>query len=95
MTCDSGTERPVGLTLQARRAYEFKRYVAALCVQRDTHVTKLGVKLWIDPLDLLWMIHGKTTPTKAVIDGLARELRGDVGYLEKLAEVIEPSGSSE
>ena len=78
-----------------RRTHEFTRYVAALCVQRDTHVINLGVKLGVDPLDLLWMIHGKRTPTKAVIDGLARELGGDVRHLQKPAEVIEPSGSAE
>jgi hypothetical protein len=89
------TEGLVGATLPDRRIYEFSKYVASLCVRRNTNVIRLGVKLGIDPLNLLRMINSKTKPTEAVIDGLARELDGDAGNLQKLAEVIEPFESSE
>ena len=68
------TEELVGATLPDRRIYEFSNYVAALCLRRNINVIRLGVKLGIDPLDLLRVINGKTKPTEAVIDGLAREL---------------------
>jgi hypothetical protein len=72
------------------KVYEFSRHIGALCVTRDTNVYKLGVKLGVDPTELLRMINGKIMPTKAVISGLARELDSDVRYLEKLAAEIKP-----
>jgi hypothetical protein len=89
------TEGLVGTTLPDRRVYDFSKYVVALCVRGDTNVIKLGVKLGIDQLDLLRMINGRAKPTESLIDGLARELDGDVSYLQKLAEVIEPCEPSE
>jgi hypothetical protein len=81
--------------LADRKIYEFSKHVGALCVKRDTNVIKLGVKLGIDPLELLKMISGKTKPTKAVVGGLARELDSDVRYLQKLADAIKPFEPSE
>lgn len=52
------------------------------------NVHKLGAKLGIDPAELLRMINGKVRPTKAVLNGLARELNSDIRYLEKLAAEI-------
>jgi hypothetical protein len=68
--------------------YEFSEHIGALCVTRGTDVYKLGRKLGIDPFDLLRMINGRITPTKAVIAGLAKELDSDVRFLEKLAGEI-------
>ena len=42
----------------------------------------------MDPTELLRMINGRVMPTKAVVQGLARELGSDVRYLEKLVEEI-------
>jgi len=64
------------------RVYEFSKHIGALCVKRDTNVQKLGAKLRIDPTELLLMINGKIMPTKAVIQGLAKELDSDVRYLD-------------
>jgi hypothetical protein len=89
------TEGLVGTALPDGKAYEFSKYVAALCVRGDTNVIKLGVRLGIDQLDLLRMIKGKAKPSEAFIDGLVREFGGDASYLEKLAEMIEPSEPSE
>ncbi len=89
------TEGLVGTRVPGRRVYKFSKYVAALCVRGDINVIKLGVKLGIDPLDLLRMINGKAKPTEALIEGLAHELGCDASYLQKLAEVIEPSEPSE
>jgi hypothetical protein len=70
------------------KVYEFSKHIGALCVTRGTDVYKLGPKLGMDPMELLRMINGKVVPTKAVVQGLARELDSDVRYLEKLAEEI-------
>jgi hypothetical protein len=37
-------------------------------------------------MELLRMINGKLVPTRAVIEGLAKELDFDVRYLEKLVD---------
>jgi hypothetical protein len=70
------------------KIYEFSKHIGALCVKRDTNVQKLGASLSIDPTELLRMINGEVLPTKAVVQGLARELDSDVRYLEKLVEEI-------
>jgi transcriptional regulator with XRE-family HTH domain len=46
------------------------------------------VKLGVDPRELLRMINGKKVPTRAVIQGLAKELGSDPSYLQKLATEI-------
>jgi hypothetical protein len=69
------------------KVYEFSKHIGALCVTRDTSVHKLGAKLGIDPVELLWMINGKVVPT-AVVRGLAKALDSDVRCLDKLAEEI-------
>jgi hypothetical protein len=48
----------------------------------------LGAKLGIDPIELLRMINGKVAATKAVIQGLAKQLDSDLRYLERLAEEV-------
>jgi hypothetical protein len=42
-----------------------------------TAANKLKAKLGIDPAELLRMFNGKMVPTKAVIEGLAKELDSD------------------
>jgi transcriptional regulator with XRE-family HTH domain len=59
-------------------------------VTRGTDVFKLGAKLGMDPMELLRLINGKTVPTKAVVQELAKELDSDVSYLTKLAAEIKP-----
>lgn len=55
---------------------------------RGTDVFNPGAKLGMDPIELLRMINGKVVPTRAVIQGLAKELDSDRGYLENLGEEI-------
>jgi hypothetical protein len=43
---------------------------------------------FIDPMELLRMINGKTVPTSAVIQGHAKELGSDVRYLQNVAAEI-------
>jgi hypothetical protein len=55
-----------------------------------TDVFRLGVKLGIDPMELLQMINGTVVLTRAVISGLAKELNSNVSLLTKLAAEIKP-----
>lgn len=50
------------------------------------NVHQLGPALGVDSQELLEMINGRETPTKAVTHGLAKELDSDVKHLERLAE---------
>jgi hypothetical protein len=68
--------------------YQFSTFIETLCVKHQTNVHKLGATLGIDPVELLRMINGNAMPTKAVIEGLAKQLDSDPRYLEKLAEEI-------
>jgi hypothetical protein len=68
------------------KVYEFSKHICALCATRRTDVFRLSAKLGIDPMELLQMINGKVVPTRAVIQGLAKELDSDPRYLEQLAE---------
>jgi hypothetical protein len=70
------------------KVYGFSQHLGTLCVTHDTNVHKLGAKLGIDPGELLRMINGKVVPTRAVIQGLAKELDSDPRDLEQLAEEI-------
>jgi hypothetical protein len=61
-----------------------------MCATRGTDVFMLAAKLRMEPMELLQMINGKVVPTKAVISGLAKELRSNVSLLTKLAAEIKP-----
>jgi plasmid maintenance system antidote protein VapI len=71
-----------------RHVSDFTRYVGALLSRRQVEIYPLSRRLDVDPTELLRMINGIATPTKAVIAGLARELDTDVRHLEKLAKEI-------
>jgi transcriptional regulator with XRE-family HTH domain len=70
------------------RVYEFSKHIAALCVTHHTDVDKLAAKLGVHPTDLQMMINGQAIPTRAVLEGLAKELDFDVRYLDKLVDQI-------
>jgi transcriptional regulator with XRE-family HTH domain len=70
------------------KVYEFSKHIAALCVTHHINVDKLAAKLGVDPTNLQMMINGHAIPTRAVIEGLAKELDFDVRYLEKLVDQI-------
>jgi hypothetical protein len=76
--------------MPAPKVYEFSEHICALCATRDTDAFRLGVKLGIDPMELLQMINGKVVPTRAVISGLVKELHSNVSLLTKLATEIKP-----
>jgi hypothetical protein len=54
------------------KVYEFSRYFGALCVAKGTDVYKLGLKLGIEPSDLLALLNGRTVPSKAIVAGLTK-----------------------
>jgi hypothetical protein len=67
------------------KVYEFSWYVA-LCVTRSADLDSLSAKLGLEPMELVGIINGRTSPSKAVVHGLAIELGSDVRFLECLAE---------
>jgi plasmid maintenance system antidote protein VapI len=71
-----------------RQVSDFTRYVGTLLSRQEVEIYPLSQRLDVDPTELLKMINGIATPTKAVIAGLARELGADVRHLQKLAEEI-------
>jgi hypothetical protein len=73
----------------AAKVYEFSRHVGALCARAGKNVYTLAPKLGLEPSELLDMINCRMKPTKAVVQGLAKELDSDVRYLEKLAAEIQ------
>jgi hypothetical protein len=60
----------------------FAVHIGTLCVTTDRNVHKMGAKIGIEPMELLSMINGKTSITKAPLVGLAKELGFDLNYLE-------------
>jgi hypothetical protein len=74
--------------MSERRVSDFTKYVGTLLSRRQVEIYPLSRRLDIDPTELLRMINGIATPTKAVIAGLARELDTDVRHLEKLADDV-------
>jgi transcriptional regulator with XRE-family HTH domain len=64
---------------------EFTKFVGAMCARKMLNVYQLGQRLGVDPGELLDMVNGRKSPTKAVVRGLAKELDVDERYLEKLA----------
>jgi hypothetical protein len=67
------------------KVYAFSKHVGALCARAGKSVYEIGPRLGVTPIELLQMINGRVKPTKAVVQGLAKELDSDVRYLEKLA----------
>jgi transcriptional regulator with XRE-family HTH domain len=57
-------------------------------VKQQTNFHKLAAALRVDPMDLLRMINGRSSPSKAIVAGLATELDSDPRFLEKLADEI-------
>jgi hypothetical protein len=66
---------------------ELSTHIGALCT-RDTDVHKPGPKLGVGPVKLLRMINGRSSPPKAILAGLGKELDSDVRYLNKLEDEI-------
>jgi transcriptional regulator with XRE-family HTH domain len=69
------------------KVYEFSWYVA-LCVTRSTDLYSLSAKLGLEPMELVGMINGRTSPSKDVVQGLARELDIEESFLIKLADEV-------
>jgi hypothetical protein len=69
------------------KVYEFCWYLA-LCVTRSSDLYSPSEKLGLEPMELVGMINGRTSPSKAVVQGLAIELGSDVRFLERLADEV-------
>jgi hypothetical protein len=61
------------------KVYEFSWYVA-LCVTRSADLNSLSAKLGLEPMDLVGMINGRTSPSKAVAQGLAVDWVATYGF---------------
>lgn len=71
---------------QRLNPYSFSTHVGVLCVKAQKNVYQLGPAIGSGPQELLDMMNGGNLPTKAMIQGLARELDSDPKHPDKLAE---------
>jgi ribosome-binding protein aMBF1 (putative translation factor) len=70
------------------KLYQFSTHVGAACASQFRTFQDLAEKLKMDVTDLMRQCNAKAPPSKALVKGLARELKVDEGFLEKLADVV-------
>jgi ribosome-binding protein aMBF1 (putative translation factor) len=68
--------------------YAFSICIGEACTRKMRTFVDLAEKLKMDVHDLMRQCNGKTTPTKALVKGLAKELDINESYLDKLAEDV-------
>ena len=70
------------------KPYEFSTHVGAACARKMRTFVDLAEKLKMPVEDLMRQCNGKTSPSKALVKGVARELDIDESFLEKLAAEV-------
>jgi hypothetical protein len=70
------------------KLYSFSTTVGASCARQFISFQDLVDKLKLDVHALMKQYNAKTPPTRALVKGLARELKIDVKFLEKLADEV-------
>jgi ribosome-binding protein aMBF1 (putative translation factor) len=68
--------------------YGFSTHVGSACARQFISFQDLADKLKLDVHALMKQCNAKTPPTRALVKGLARELKIDVKFLEKLADEV-------
>jgi transcriptional regulator with XRE-family HTH domain len=71
-----------------RPPYEFFTYIDPTSARQMRTFTELAEKLKIDVIDLMRQSNGKVPPSKALVEGLAKELDIDEPFLNRLAEEV-------
>jgi ribosome-binding protein aMBF1 (putative translation factor) len=68
--------------------YQFSTHIGAACATQFRTFADLAEKLKIPVEDLMRQCNGKTSPSKALVKGLAKELAIDESFVDKLAEEV-------
>jgi transcriptional regulator with XRE-family HTH domain len=72
---------------QNPNSYAFSTVIGSACARQMRTYVDLAEKLGMDVHELMRECKGEAPPSRAVVQGLARELHIDESYLEKLAGV--------
>jgi transcriptional regulator with XRE-family HTH domain len=67
--------------------YAFCTHIGAACA-KQFRMFQVAEKLKVPVEDLMRQCNGKTSPTKALVKGLAKELDIDESFLNRLADEI-------
>jgi ribosome-binding protein aMBF1 (putative translation factor) len=70
------------------KLYQFSTHIGAACASQFRTFQDLAEKLKMDVTDLMRQCNAKAPPSKALVKGLARELKIDEGFLDKLADEV-------
>jgi hypothetical protein len=66
----------------------FCTHIGAACAKQFRSFGDLAEKLKMDGTDLMRQCNGKTSPNKALVKGLAKELDIDESYLNRLGDEV-------
>jgi hypothetical protein len=70
------------------RLYQFSTHIGAACTRQMVTFADLADRLKMDVTDLMRQCNAKSPPSKALVKGLAHELKIDESFLEKLADEV-------
>jgi len=68
--------------------YQFSNVISASCTRQSRSFDDLAEKLKMNVTDLMRECNGKTSPSKGLVKGLARELDITESYLDQLANEV-------
>jgi transcriptional regulator with XRE-family HTH domain len=70
------------------KLYAFSTHIGAACAKQFRTFADLAEALKMDVHELMRQCNAKTTPSKALVKGLAKELDIDESFLNCLAEEV-------
>jgi hypothetical protein len=70
------------------KLYSFPPHIGAACARQFRTFVDLAEALKMDVHELMRQCNAKTPPTRALVKGLAKELKIDESFLEKLADEV-------
>jgi hypothetical protein len=70
------------------RPFSFSTFVASACAYKKRNFFDLATSLNMPVGELLLQCNGHAAPSKALMNGLAKKLDIDVGFLERLADEV-------
>jgi hypothetical protein len=74
--------------MPAPKLYSFSPHIGAACTRQMVSFVDLADRPKMDVTDLMRQCNAKAPPSKALVKGLARELKIDESFLDKLAEEV-------
>ena len=70
------------------KPYTFSTRICAACAKQFRTFADLAEKLNMDLTELMRQCNGEVSPSKALVNGLAKELNIDESFLNRLAEEV-------